>query len=118
MKDKKYVKTYPTQEALFEAMSEYVQVTVRHWDSDFEIDKTSIEDHGDGTYIWFLRECGTHLLHLCGEKAHVTLYHANVIRNTFKQYREFCITINNEKGEYSLSLIADCMVDEVERQVS
>ena len=110
--------SYETLEKLFQAMEEHVNTTVLHWKTDFSIDKDIISKNGNGTYIWFLRDCGTHLLHLCGEKAHMTLYHASVIRNTFERYREFCITINNEKGEYTLSLIADCMVDDVERQVS
>lgn len=101
--------SYGTLEKLFQAMEEQVDSTVSYWKTDFAIDKDIITKNGSGTYVWFLRDCGTHLIHLCGEKAHQGSYYANVIRQSFEQYKEFCIVIDTVKGIYELSMVADYM---------
>ena len=101
--------SYETLEKLFQAMEEHVNTAVLHWKTDFSIDKDIISKNGSGTYVWFLRDCGTHLIHLCGEKAHQGSYYANVIRHSFEHYKEYCIVIDTIKGVYELSLVADYM---------
>jgi len=111
-----YVAYYKTMNELFQAMEGFVEKTVYHWKNDFQIDKDIITKNGTGTYIWFLRNSGTHLIHVCGERTHQALYYANVVRNSFDNYKEYCITVDTVKNEFSLSLVEECLEEQNERK--
>lgn len=47
---------------VIEKMQKITDIKVKHYKSDFELDKEYINNNDYNYYIWIARECGTHLL--------------------------------------------------------
>lgn len=91
-----------TTEELIKKMAWHVSREVKHYATDFDIDRAqlteAVETGRYGQYIWITRDCGTHLVTLWdtvdGHAADSTQY-LDAIRRTWpdKQRHEYIITL-------------------------
>ena len=70
---------YKNKKALFDEMQKIVDDTMTMYQSDFDIDKDIINRSGDNTFVWMVREHGTHIIRLTNSVD--PLYYVNAVYN-------------------------------------
>ena len=90
-----------TIEELFQKMQWHIEREVKHYKTDFDIDKDDILERiasqRFGQYIWVTRECGTHFVATgtCADDPKASDEFLNAIRRTWPERHEYIITISS-----------------------
>lgn len=84
---------------LFRKMQWHVSREVKHYASDFAVDKDSIlanvAARRYGQYVWITRDCGTHLIPvgIAADDPDASTDYLRAIRGTWPKHQEYILTL-------------------------
>lgn len=94
-----------TTEELVKKMAWHVSREVKHYKSDFDLDREALAEALDadryGQYIWITRECGTWLIPVgCAAKdPAASAAFLEAVRGTWPERREYVITLGPQSHD-------------------
>ena len=92
---------YKRREELFNTMQSIVDTNVKTYRTDFDIDKKILSERDNETFVWIVREHGTHLIQITNSID--PLYYIHVICDNYDIYTMYIVT----------TIVNACYMDEV-----
>ena len=102
-----------TYNEVIKRMNNLVNRHVKHYKTDFEIDKEILARKDATAYRWIIRESGTHLIAIPGKDDQEALEKASdyigAIKSTWSNYKDYLITFNKDHTEATIKLISNTL---------
>lgn len=83
---------YKRREELFDAMQSTVETNVKSYKTDLDIDKKILSERDNETFVWIVREHGTHLIQITNSID--PFYYVSVVCNNYADYKMYIVSTN------------------------
>ena len=94
-------------------MQNLVNRNVKHYKTDFDIDKEILSRKEATSYRWIIRESGTHLIPIPGKDNQEELQKASdyigAIKYNWSEYKDYIITFNKDHTEGTIKLLVNTL---------